>query len=262
LIILVLPAYNEEKSISLLLKRADETLRQQQIAYRVVVVNDGSSDGTAAVVSKLAQDLPAEMVDHDGNKGLGQAILTGLLRGSELAGEEGIVVTMDADNTHDPALIGAMVKKIETGKDVVIASRYEQGGQEVGLSWLRHVFSGGASFLLKFFFRIPNVQDYTCGYRAYRGAMLQRAFEVYGSDLVQERGFTCMAEVLIKMGKLGARMGEVPLILRYDLKSGPSKMKVLRTILRYWVLIARSLLQPVPGKQIGLKENTAVRKML
>jgi dolichol-phosphate mannosyltransferase len=256
-IILVLPAYNEEKSLSPLLKRADEALRQQQIAYRVVVVNDGSSDGTAAVASQLAQHLPLEVLDHGCNKGLGQAILTGLRRGSELASAEDIVVTMDADNTHDPALIGALMKKIEAGKDVVIASRYERGGQEVGLSWVRHVFSGGASFLLKLFFRIPNVQDYTCGYRAYRGAILQRAFQVYGADLVQERGFTCMAEVLIKMGKLGARMGEVPLVLRYDLKSGPSKMKVARTILRYWVLIARSLLQPVPSKRIGMKENTA-----
>ena len=139
-----------------------------------------------------------------------------------------------------------MIAKINAGNDLVIASRYAPGGQEVGLSWSRHVFSGGASALLRLFFPLRGARDYTCGYRAYSGALLHRAFAAYGDDLVQERGFTCMAEVLIKMGKLGARVVEVPLVLRYDLKSGPSKMNIPRTIWRYGVLITRSLFQRPP----------------
>ncbi len=250
---LVLPAYNEERDIKALLQRVQVAMEDQNIAYRVLVVNDGSKDNTVAVVNNCAQTMPVELLDHVVNKGLGQAILTGLTRGNELAGADDVVVTMDADNTHDPALIGMMLKKIDSGKDVVIASRYEEGGREVGLSWIRHIFSGAASFLLRLFFPISGAKDYTCGYRAYRGAMLHRAFSIYGSNLVEERGFTCMAEILIKMKKLNARVGEVPLVLRYDLKSGKSKMKVMRTIWRYWILIVKQLREPVPTSDSAAK---------
>ncbi|MBE0698739.1 MAG: glycosyltransferase, partial [Anaerolineaceae bacterium] len=153
-----------------------------------------------------------------------------------------VLITMDADNTHNPCLIKLMDKKIRAGADLVIASRYEAGGEEVGLSRLRSFLSRGASGLLSIFFPIQGARDYTCGYRAYRGSILKRAFQVYGDSLVEERGFTCMAEILIKMHHINARVAEVPLVLRYDLKSGQSKMKVMRTILRYFVLIAHNLL--------------------
>ncbi len=246
MIYIVLPAYNEEKDLGTLLERVQNAMESQGLAYRVLVVNDGSQDGTLALAAEHAQKMPLEILDHGVNKGLGQALLTGLRRGDELARAEDIIVTMDADNTHDPALIGQMAAKIAQGNDVVIASRYEKGGQEIGLSYVRHILSGGASFLLRLFFPIAGARDYTCGYRAYRGEMLRRGFASYGDRLVEERGFTCMAEVLIKMKKLGAKVGEVPLVLRYDFKSGPSKMKFVRTIVRYGALIARQMFQPVP----------------
>lgn len=246
MIYLVLPAYNEEKDLGALLERVTVALPTEKISYRVLLVNDGSEDGTLELAKRMTERLPLELIDHGFNRGLGQALLTGLRRSNLLASDGDVVVTMDADNTHDPALIPLMVEQIARGADVVIASRYETGGQEVGLSWARHVFSGGASLLLRLFFRIPGARDYTCGYRAYRGALLHQAFATYGDGLVQERGFTCMAEVLIKLGKLGARITEVPLVLRYDFKSGPSKMKVANTIWRYGVLITRSLFQPAP----------------
>jgi len=246
MIYLVLPAYNEERDLGALLERVAAALPPEKVNYRVLLVNDGSEDGTFTLAKSMAERMPLELIDHGYNRGLGQAILTGLRRGNMLAGHADVVVTMDADNTHDPALIPAMAAKIASGYDVVIASRYENGGKEIGLSWVRHVFSGGASFLLRLFFPITGARDYTCGYRAYSGDLLHRAFAAYGDGLVQERGFTCMAEILIKLGKLGARVTEVPLVLRYDFKSGPSKMKVMRTIWRYGILITRSLFQPAP----------------
>ncbi len=246
MIYVVLPAYNEERDLGALLERITAALPAERVNYKVLLVNDGSEDGTLALAQKMSSHMPLELIDHGFNRGLGQALLTGLRRAKTMASDEDVVVTMDADNTHDPALIPEMAAKIAEGYDVVIASRYAQGGREVGLSWVRHVFSGGASLLLQLFFPIRGVQDYTCGYRAYRGALLKHAFAAYRDGLVEERGFTCMAEVLIKLSKLGARVTEVPLVLRYDYKSGPSKMKVARTIWRYWVLIARSLLRPAP----------------
>jgi len=238
---ILLPAYNEERDIGLLLQRIRAAMSEPATRYQVLVVNDGSTDGTAQVAAACRAEMPVELIEHPVNQGLGQAMLSGLRWAAGLLRNEDVLVTMDADNTHDPLLIGRMVLEIQSGADLVIASRYEKGGQEIGLSAARSLFSRGASILLKFFFPIRGARDYTCGYRAYRGELLRRAYRVYGDRLVEERGFTCMAEILIKLRAVGIRVAEVPLVLRYDLKSGKSKMKVLRTILRYFVLISHNL---------------------
>jgi len=238
---ILLPAYNEERDIASLLIRIRDAMTGLPVNYQILVVNDGSHDRTLEILRGMQPELPLEVLDHGINKGLGQAMLTGLRRAAGLMKDEDVLITMDADNTHDPCLAGAMREKVAQGADVVIASRYEQGGQEIGLARHRSILSRGASTLLKLFFPIPGAKDFTCGYRAYRGTILRRVYALYGDRLIEEHGFTCMAEILIKMGAAGARVAEVPLVLRYDLKSGPSKMKVSRTILRYFVLIARNL---------------------
>jgi dolichol-phosphate mannosyltransferase len=236
-----LPAYNEERDIRTLLLRIRDAMQGIGLDYKVIVVNDGSIDGTAQAVLSCQALMPVELVNHEKNKGLGQAMLTGLTHAEKIINDQDVLVTMDADNTHDPRLIQAMDAKIRAGADLVIASRYQSGGEEIGLSRLRSFLSRGASSLLSLFFPIPGAKDYTCGYRAYQGEIIRRAFHRFGEKLVEERGFTCMAEILIKMRLIHARVAEVPLVLRYDLKSGQSKMKVIRTILRYFVLISRNL---------------------
>jgi dolichol-phosphate mannosyltransferase len=93
---------------------------------------------------------------------------------------------------------------------------------------------------------VPGARDYTCGFRLYRAATLRRALSAWGERLIEEAGFTCMAEVLVKLGRGGARVTEAPLVLRYDLKEGASKMKVLRTIGRYFAMARRVRSNPVP----------------
>jgi len=241
LITILLPAFNEEQSLPALLERITAFGQANPAEpYQVIVVNDGSSDATPAIAADYATRMPIHLINHDGNKGLGTAMRTGLTAAAQVTGAADALVTMDADNTHDPALIAAMRSELNKGYDLVIASRYQVGGREIGLSLARHIFSKGASTLLRLFFPIKGARDYTCGYRIYSGALLQRAVATYGDRLVEEQGFTCMAEILIKMARLGARVSEVPLVLRYDLKQGASKMKVGRTIRRYFVLIARN----------------------
>jgi dolichol-phosphate mannosyltransferase len=239
--IILLPAYNEERDIHALLLRIQQTMRTVAFDYKVFVVNDGSTDNTSNVIKVFQKEMPIELIEHEGNKGLGQAMLTGMSRVVEQVRDDDVLITMDADNTHDPCLIQVMGTKIREGAGLVIASRYETGGEEVGLSQSRKFLSRGASSLLSIFFPIQGAKDYTCGYRAYRGSVLKRAFQVYGDHLIEERGFTCMAEILIKMSNIHAQVAEVPLVLRYDLKSGQSKMKIMRTILRYFVLITHNL---------------------
>ena len=246
---LVLPAYNEERSLPALLERCvavASNLERSGSALRVVVVDDGSTDGTVAAAQSFATRLPVEVVPHGVNRGLGAALRTGLAAGLERAQEGDAIATMDADNTHDPGLLRRMAEKLAAGADVVIASRYEPGGQEIGLSPIRRVLSRGASFLLSIVLPVRGARDYTCGFRLYREATLRRAAAAWGDRLVEEAGFTCMAEVLLKLGRGGARVAEVPLILRYDLKQGASKMKVGRTIARYFALSSRLRRRALP----------------
>ena len=240
---LALPAYNEERSLPALLERClplTHALAEEGRSFRVLVVDDGSSDRTIEAAQAFAGRLALEVVPHSVNQGLGAALRTCLTQGLARAGEEDAIATMDADNTHDPALLPAMWRQLEIlGADVVIASRYARGGEEIGLSALRRVLSRGASFLLAAVTPVRGARDYTCGFRVYRAATLRRAAAAWGDRLIEEAGFTCMAEVLLKLGRGGARVDEHPLILRYDLKLGASKMKVLRTIRRYFTMALR-----------------------
>jgi dolichol-phosphate mannosyltransferase len=244
MIYIVLPAYNEENSLGALLGRIRASLETFPGGYEVIVVNDGSVDQTLTIAQQQGLVMPIQIVDHGHNKGLGEALKSGLRTASEKAQSQDAIITMDADNTHSPDLIPAMVAKIGEGYDLVVASRYVPGAEEIGLSFHRSLLSKCAATLLKICFPFPGVRDYTCGYRAYRAAILKKAMQVYGDALVQERGFTSIVEILLKLRRLGAVATELPLILRYDLKGGASKMPVMKTILRYWTIIRQNIFLP------------------
>jgi len=233
-ITVVLPAYNEEKDLPPLLERIGWALGNTRSVFQILVVDDGSTDGTAKAVQAAAAKLPIRLVKHPRNMGLGAAIRTGL---QEASREDGAVVTMDADNSHDPALIPSMVKRLQDGYDVVIASRFQKGGEEVGVPARRKLLSHTAGFLMLLAVRYPGVRDYSCGFRAYTADVLRKLPEAYGSEYVCENGFACMLELLFKLKKIHARATEVPLVLRYDRKQGDSKMKVFHTMARYGAVL-------------------------
>lgn len=237
----VLPAYNEAGSLPKLLPRIKSAMERQSLAYDVIVVNDGSADDSLRIAQSHAALMPVTIVDHGRNRGLGEAMKSGLLKASALAGPEDVIVMMDADNTHPPELVASMVERICQGYDLVVASRFVDGARQVGLRMHRRMLSRGAGGLLKIVFPVSGVSDYSCGYRAYSAAIVRRALDVYGAAFIEEQGFSCFVDLLLKLRRLGVRACEVPLVLRYDFKEGASKMRIMQTILRYVRLIARNL---------------------
>lgn len=238
-VLVVLPAYNEERDLGALLRRLDQSMHEDGLAYQVIVVDDGSRDATSRIATEHARYIPMRVERHDVNQGLGATIRDGLKVAVSLASDTDIIVVMDADNTHTPGLIRNMIRVIREGADVVIASRYQPGSYVRGLPLHRKVLSFAASILFRLSFPIPGVRDYTCAYRAYRASVLMEAFRRYGEDFVNQEGFQCMVDILIKLRRMDLIFREVPLILRYDLKEGASKMKVLRTITSTLGLMAR-----------------------
>jgi dolichol-phosphate mannosyltransferase len=220
-----LPAYNEAASIAPLFGRFLETFPDKGLAYRIVLYNDGCTDGTVAAAQAWEDRLNVEIIGRAENMGLGQGLRSLVTHVARHGRPQDAFFVMDCDDTHHPRQIPAMAALLEDC-DVVIASRYRRGARIAGVAAHRRVLSLGAAILFKAIHPVRGVLDYTCGYRGYRVALLQRALERYGDGLVRERGFACMVELLLKLNAIGARMREVPLDLRYDLKQGASKMDV------------------------------------
>lgn len=252
-LLVLLPCFNEEQALPALLDQL-ATARAEllpDVSLSVLVVDDGSSDGTAACASAVSGELAVQLVRHGSNRGLGAALRTGVEHFLEWAGDDpaAVLAVMDADGTHPPALVPAMLARLAGSEgrsscDVVIASRYAPGGEEHGLPLLRWLYSRLASLALRLVARTPGVRDYSCGYRVYRAVVLRDAHQRWGTELITETSFVCMAELLVKLGRRGARIGEVPLRLHYELKGGPSKMNVAATIRRYVALGWNVLFDP------------------
>jgi len=238
-VLVVLPAFNEERDLGELLERIDQAMADDAQPYEVIVVDDGSQDHTSTIAERHAAFMPILLHRHPANQGLGGTIRDGLRIAAERAGERDIIVAMDADNTHTPTLIRSMIRLVHEGNDVVIASRYQRGAYVRGVPTHRRLLSYGASLLFQLAFPIHGVRDYTSGYRAYRAPLLKEAFGTYGDQFVSEDGFACMVDILLKLRSMDAICRECPIILRYDFKSGASKLNVPRTIWRTLRLLAR-----------------------
>lgn len=241
MIIFVIPAYNEEENIDLLLSNLDSAMKKLRLKYHIILVNDGSSDTTKKRALAFTGRIPLEIIDHNTNKGVGQVFRTGFARALELAGNEDIIVTKEADNTGELEILDSMVRKIGAGYDVALASCYAPGGRIIGTTIDRLILSFCANFILRLLFSIKGVNTYSSFYRAHKVEALRKAFYAYNGHLIDDNGFTCMVEMLIKLNRLPIRITEIPMSLRCDFRKGKSKMNKRATMLSYMRLIAREL---------------------
>jgi dolichol-phosphate mannosyltransferase len=232
---IILPVYNEGRSIHDLLAAYARLLPGLDLAHQVLVIDDCSQDDSPYWIDRAVRDFPEVNLvchRHDPNLGLHGVLNTGLGLLAGQLGQNDLLVTMDGDNTHNPFLIREMLAKIEQGADIVIASRYCEGSRISGLSRAREILSQVAGRLYRLRWGIPGVKDYTCLFRMYRGTMVLPLLSGPGPVYLRERGFTCSSELLRRLAAPEAVCVEVPMILRYANKVGASNMKVTRTVLK------------------------------
>lgn len=239
----IFPAWNEERVIRPTLLALWHAFRGRNEDYTAVLVDDGSTDRTVAearaAVEESGGELNLEVLSHEQNRGLGAGLRTGIYWVVDRAADHDVLVTLDADNTHPPALIPALVEQVRNGADLSIASRYRTGSEVHGVPGVRRVLSDVASVLFQSLYPIPGVRDYTCCFRAYRIPLLRRARAVYGEDLCTARGFEAVMDLLLRLGPLGMKVSEIGFVLDYGDRVGQSKMKVARTIRSTLVLLLR-----------------------
>ena len=239
---IVLPSFNEADSLKELLPDLVNTFDSERLKYTVYVIDDGSTDGTDRVVKSFSRRFPkVKLVIHKINMGLAEAVNTGFKTALIKSKNGDVLITMDADNTHLPGLIIRMIRLINEGNDIVISSRFVAGSRVKGVPLSRRLLSRTAGVIFKILFPIAGVRDYTCGFRAYRVDIIKRGMEIFGDKFISEKGFSCMVDILLKLRSLDPICVEVPMILRYDLKKGKSKMDVWKTVGDTLKLIAKRL---------------------
>ena len=242
----VLPAYNESASIGDLIDRIAEVCVGADIAYDVLVVDDGSADDTGNLARAKAPTIPVTVVRNEPNGGLGFTIRRGLRLAAGTSGPNDVIVTLDADLTQDPAYVPTMLEALDReGAGVAIASRYRKGSGIEGLSPVRHLLSYGAAAVVAVVRPIPGVRDYSCGFRAYRAPAIQWGVDTFGDGFICENGFACMLEVAERL-RGHVRFTEVPFVLHYAAKRRASAIKIVPTIGAY-VRVLRRLSRSCPA---------------
>lgn len=243
----VIPAYNEEENIPGLL--ADLGPRARALGARVIVVDDGSTDGTAAAVEANRDDLHLAVVRHKFNRGLGTALNSGLHAALGESSDDDAIVTIEADNTSDLDDLPAMLARFDEGYDIVLASVYAPGGALLGVNGWRVTASKAVSNTFRALGGLREIHTLSALYRVYRAGTLRRAADTYGYLLVREPGFAANVELLLKLYNAGATVAEVPTVNDWSRRLGASKMSLTPTVLAYARLAAAhsvGRIQPPP----------------
>ena len=211
--LVVIPTYNESENIERMLLRIHECLPEAG----VLVVDDGSPDGTAGIVKKVAAERPyVHILERAVKSGLGSAYRTGFAWGLERGFDA--FVEIDADFSHDPAALPSVVAPLAEGFDVSIGSRYIEGGSIPNWALHRHLLSRGGNVYASVMLGL-GVADSTAGYRCYSAQILRRL----DLERIRAEGYGFQIEMTYRAKQHGARIIEVPISF-VDRTAGESKM--------------------------------------
>ena len=173
MIYILLPAFNEEKSLDKLLPKIDSYFKEIETPYEIVACNDGSTDLTEQKLEMYRSTLPIRVITHKLNRGLGETIRDLFEDVAERSENSDVVIRMDCDDTHEPEFIQGLIDKLDEGYDVVVGSRFVKGGAQEGLDGYRKFISLMANLFMRTLFPIKGLKEYSSGYRAYRASIIK-----------------------------------------------------------------------------------------
>jgi len=230
-VLVVVPTYNERENLPLVAKAV---LAHE--GYRMLVVDDGSPDGTGQVADQLAREFPGrvEVMHRTGTRGLGRSYIDGL-RHAIAKPDVDLVCQMDADLSHDPSYLPSLVAAT-ADHEVVIGSRYLQGISVVNWPLHRIVLSTFANRYIRFVTRL-RASDCTSGFRCWR----REALATLPLDKMVSDGYAFLVEMLFDAHNRGCRIGEVPIIF-VERRQGQSKLSsgvLLESAIMPWRLKLR-----------------------
>jgi dolichol-phosphate mannosyltransferase len=223
---LILPTYNEAENVDAVVRASLEQLAATGREHTVLVVDDGSPDGTGRIADRLAEEHASVRVLHRARKeGLGRAYLAGF----DLALSEGaeLLLEMDADFSHDPADLPRLIAAADDA-DLVLGSRYVPGGGVENWGALRRMLSRGGSWYARTLLRVP-VRDLTGGFKCFN----RRVLEATDLDGVHADGYGFQIELTYRAIQAGFSVREIPIRFR-ERREGHSKMTTRIALEAVW----------------------------
>jgi dolichol-phosphate mannosyltransferase len=213
--VVCLPTYDERDNIEPMIRALGDVLDTTQ--DRVLVIDDGSPDGTGEIAERLASELPwLEVLHRTAKAGIGRAYLAGFARALESDAQ--LVLEMDCDFSHDPADVARLIATCEDGADLALGSRWVDGGGTVNWGLLRRVISRGGSLYARLVLGVA-VRDLTGGFKCFRRVVL----ETIELDAIAARGYGFQIEGTYRALRAGFRVVEIPITF-VDRRVGESKM--------------------------------------
>ncbi|MEA2495031.1 MAG: dolichol-phosphate mannosyltransferase, partial [Thermoleophilaceae bacterium] len=197
---LILPTYNEAENIEAIVHAARGTLREGD---QILIVDDNSPDGTGRIADALAQELGnVEVLHRPGKSGLGRAYLAGFARALEGGAE--YLIEMDADFSHDPGDLPRLIAEAEQGADLVLGSRYVEGGGVTDWGLMRRLISRGGSLYARAVLHV-DVRDLTGGFKCFRRHVL----ETLDLKSIHADGYGFQIEMTYRAIRAGFRVVEI-----------------------------------------------------
>lgn len=226
-IFIIIPTYNEKENLK---KLVQEIFSLGIEGLNLVVVDDGSPDGTGLIAKKLARTYPLFLIERQKKMGLGSAYRTGfkfaLDRGADL------IFEMDADGSHQPKEIPKFLAAIEQGAEVVIGSRRIPGGKIIGWNWQRKFYSWAAMGFSRLILGLKT-KDVTSGFRCYRNKVLKSIT----LDKIKSQGYAWQEEMVWLCEKMGFKIKEIPITF-IDRRAGHSKLGI-KEIFEFFLIILK-----------------------
>jgi dolichol-phosphate mannosyltransferase len=213
--VVCVPTYNERENVEALVRALGEVLDTTR--DRVLVIDDGSPDGTGEIADRLAAELSwVEVLHRRSKEGIGRAYLAGFER-ALVSGAE-LVLEMDCDFSHDPKTVPRLIAACEDSADLALGSRWVEGGGTENWGLLRRFVSRGGSLYARLVLGV-GIRDLTGGFKCFRRAVL----ETIDRDAISARGYGFQIEGTYRAIRAGFRVVEVPITF-VDRRVGKSKM--------------------------------------
>jgi len=245
LIKVIFCAFNEENNLQQFLTNLNYELRILERDFEIIVCLDGSTDGSFQYLTELQKFHPIRILEVTNQRGLGLAYKRLFLDVISNSADEDLIISLDADNTHNPEQLQEMLEHFEENfLDFLIASRFCNTSIMDKFPLHRQFISKFTSILLQNIFAVKKIsgeklQDYTSGYRIYKADKLKKLFATSGNNFITEPEFTYTCELAIKMARLNLRIDELAISYDYGKKIGKSKLRIFRNFYRLIILLSK-----------------------